>query len=200
MEPRTEAVTAVKGRPLGRCTGLLLSVAGALCAVGCASMGASVHHSSKPPTGPVCQVVATWNTQVTFTPDPTHGGTPTPGLAGRLYLFGPNIDFPLAGDGSMVVDLYEDGPTEGKEPRLMEEWRVDPATLARLLRRDAIGWGYTIFLPWGTYRPDVDKVHLKVRYDPHQGSPLYAEGAPLTLNSGTEAGAVMQAAHRPTAR
>jgi hypothetical protein len=148
-----------------------------------------------PPVGVPCQVVATWDAEVRFAPDPVRGGMMAPGLAGRLYLFGPQIDFPMGADGSVVVDLF-DATHPGPLPAApLEEWRIDRETLLRLQRRDAIGWGYTLFLPWGTYRPDLGVVQLKVRYEPAKGTPLYAENAPLTLRA-PGSNPVVQTSHR----
>jgi hypothetical protein len=44
-------------------------------------------HMEKPPMGRVCHVAASWKKDVIFAPDPTRGGTPQPGLAGRIYCF-----------------------------------------------------------------------------------------------------------------
>lgn len=137
-----------------------------------------------PPTGTVCQVAATWQREIVFTADPAHGGAPTPGLAGRVYFFGPRVDFPLAGDGTLIVDLYDGSkgdPTATPVP--LEEWRIDKATLGRLIRRDTIGWGYTVFLPWGTYRPDLTQVRLRARYEPPHGAPIYSESTAITLEN-----------------
>ena len=110
----------------------------------------------------------------------------TPGIAGRVYLFGPVPDFPLAGDGSIVVDLFDDTPRNGQPSSVhLEEWRFDPVTLQRLLKQDMVGWGYTLFLPWGTHRPEARSVHLTLRYEPPQGTPVYAPSGPLTLDHGT---------------
>jgi hypothetical protein len=100
-----------------------------------------------------------------------------------VYLFGPEIGFPVVGDGALVVDLYDETGTPERPAVLREEWRLDPVTLKRLLRRDTIGWGYTLFLPWGSYRPEVTRVRLKVRYQPAEGAPLFAEGSPIDLSS-----------------
>jgi hypothetical protein len=157
------------------------------CAAGCESTGTFICTGEQPPTGPVYQVVATWNNQVMTAPDPVHGGTATPGLAGRVYLFGPQLDFPMEGDGTMVVDLYDPAsPTKAPNgtPAPLEEWRFDKDTLKRLLRKDMIGWGYTVFLPWGTYRDDIKEVRLQIRYEPLKGTPLYAESSPLSLLPG----------------
>ena len=110
-----------------------------------------------------------------------------PGLVGRIYLFGPDVGAPLVGDGSLVADLYDDtaGPAP-KGARPLEEWQFDRQTLKRLQRRDAIGWGYTVFLPWATCKPEITRVHLKVRYVPSKGTPLYAASSPMTLGDSEE--------------
>jgi hypothetical protein len=126
---------------------------------------------------------------VTYTPDPARGGVPAPGLVGRLYLFGPNVDFPKVGDGGVVVDLYNETPAaDGKSHVLLEQWRFDPDTLKRLLKRDMIGWGYTLFLPWGTCSPAVTHVQLQLRYEPRKGAPLFAPPISLTLEHAPPAG------------
>jgi hypothetical protein len=136
------------------------------------------------PTGTPCQVTTTWHREVDFVPDPTHDGQLTPGIAGRLYLFGPEIGFPLLAEGTAVVELFDETPRPtGPNPVALEQWRVDPVTLKRLCKKDTIGWGYTLFLPWGTYRPDIGVVKLKVRFEPAKGgAPLYAPESPLTLD------------------
>ena len=134
---------------------------------------------------PVCQVVATWTPEVAFAPDPTKGGAPTPGLAGRVYLFGPEVKSPLQGNGALVVDLYDDAPlAQGKPAVLLEEWRFNKETLKNLCRKDAIGWGYTLFLPWGTYRPEITQVHLQIHYDVPGAAPLYSSNSSMVLNRG----------------
>jgi hypothetical protein len=166
---------------------------------GCVGLDSFIAPKDAPPTGKACQVVATWNKEVLFAPDPANGGIAKPGVTGRLYLFGPQIDYPLAANGSLIVDLFTIDPpvadTTGSnaalpppaangtaQPRLLEEWRIDKDTLQKLLHKDTIGWGYTLFLPWGSYHPDITQVRLKIRYDPAEGGlPLYTESGPLTL-------------------
>ena len=177
IRPEELSVTAGRGgaRPLAGAAVLAL-----LLTAGCTALDPFVANGDVPPGGAVYQVIATWKNEVVFAPDPAHAGTPAPGLAGRMYLFGPQVDFPLQGDGNVVVDLYNE---TGDKPALLEEWRFDHDTLQRLLRKDVIGWGYTLFLPWGTYKPDVQQVRLRLCYQPPGGSPLYAESAVMTLNA-----------------
>ncbi|OAI47617.1 hypothetical protein AYO44_01705 [Planctomycetaceae bacterium SCGC AG-212-F19] len=157
-------------------------------ASGCVALDEFVHKADVPPVGAVYQVVAAWNKEVMFAPDPVNGGRPTPGLTGRLYLFGPQIDFPLEGDGSLVVELYtvptpapQGSAAPPAESKRLERWELDKETLHRLLRKDPIGWGYTLFLPWSTYRPDLTQVKLRICYQPQHGTPLYAD-SPLSLS------------------
>jgi hypothetical protein len=177
--PHTANSVIRSRRHMGLAVPLLLAVV----TTGCMSTGSFLHSGEVKPTGNICQVVATWSPEVVYTPDPAHGGEPTPGIAGRMYLFGPEIGYPLVSDGSLVVDLYYDPPgVGGKATVPLEEWCIDKDTLKRLQRRDAIGWGYTLFLPWGTYKPEITNVRLRVRYEPTKGTPLYAETYALTLN------------------
>jgi hypothetical protein len=118
-----------------------------------------------------------WQPCVRYAPDPAHGGAPIPGLAGRLYLFGPEVGFPLVGDGKLSVLLSDE---TGGPPVQKEAWNIDADTLKTWVRRDDIGWGYTLFLPWTTYRPEMTKLRMRVCYVPAKGSPLYFEG-PLTI-------------------
>lgn len=132
------------------------------------------------PSTNVCQVVVQWSKNVHYEPDPVNGGVPTPGIVGRVYLFGPTVDFPQVGDGSLLVDLFIDSESKPAE-QPVERWCIDPDTVRRLLRKDTIGWGYTLFLPWTTYKRDATNVHLTVRYDPKAGNPLYAPSSKVTL-------------------
>lgn len=138
------------------------------------------------PTIAPASIVAAWSPKVHYTPDPARGGVPAPGIAGRIYLFGPAGDFPIIGDGTMTVDLYDDTPVNGQPANThIERWEFDPETLRRLAKRDTVGMGYTLFLPWGTHRPDLKSVHLSVKYETTGMTPIYAPSGTLTLDHGT---------------
>ena len=153
------------------------------------------------PQSEVCQVEATWQPRVITTTDSAHSGAPLRGIAGRLYLFGPEVGYPLVGEGSLVVDLYDESqPRQAGMPVVpLDEWRIDKDTLKRLRKKDIIGEGYTVFLPLANYKPEITRVQLKARYEPIKGSPLYASSAPFTLNideSANKAGTVLPASHK----
>ena len=151
-----------------------------LCVAGCVSTESFVLPGMDKLSAPPCEVVVAWNPEILSRPDPANRGAPTAGLGGRMYLFGGASDCPLMGDGCVVVDLYDDVSPNASIP--LEEWRIDRDTLKRLLRRDAVGWGYTLFLPWGTYNPEIKQVQLRLRYEPTKGTPLYAESSSVVFH------------------
>ena len=149
---------------------------------GCVGTDSFLQWGEEKPSVEPCRVVAAWNPAVVSTADPMHGGAENPGLAGRIYLFGPEIGAPLLANGSLHVALFDDSRCgSGQNSPPLEEWHFDAQTFKRLKHHDPVGWGYTVFLPWGTYRPEIKRVHLKVCYEPPHGFPIYAASAPMTL-------------------
>jgi hypothetical protein len=163
----------------GLCRWAALALVLVLLATGCVETKSFLNLGGEPtPKGTVHQVVVTWQNDINYSPDPTRGGSLTPVMAGRLYLFGPDIGFPLEGDGKVVVEMYNESPGAGLAP--LERWQLDQTTLKRLLRKDMIGWGYTLVLPWGSYRPDITQVRMKVGYEPAKGWAVFSEN-PVTV-------------------
>ncbi len=161
--------------------GLALALALVVSAVGCVETKSFLSPGGDcAPKGAVCQVAASWHNDVEMSPDPTHGGSPVPVLAGRLYLFGPQIGFPLDGDGQVVVEAYQETP--GVAPVPLERWQIGPDVLKQLQRKDIVGWGYTLLLPWSSYRPEITQLRMKVEYTPAGKTPLYSE-SPVTLHA-----------------
>jgi hypothetical protein len=179
LPPRL-SVKAHLWQQAGLATALLLAL---LFAPGCVVTDGFTAKDAPPKPGHPCQLATTWINKVQSAPDTVHNGAPMPGIVGRVYLFGETIDYPQVGDGGMVIDMYDD--THGPAEKPLEEWVLDPVALKKFLKKDTVGWGYTLFLPWTTYRPDVTKVRLTCRYDPiGGGSPLFAPPSPLTLDHG----------------
>jgi hypothetical protein len=150
---------------------------------GCDTTGAFLNFGEPPCTEPPCRVEVTWNRGIATAADSMHNGAPLPGVAGRVYLFN-TAGFPVVGDGSLVVGLFDDTPRPGATgPVEIHEWTIDPATLKRLLRPDVVGWGYTIFLPWPENRPLLGRIQLKVRYNQANRAPIFCESGPLTFEA-----------------
>lgn len=125
-----------------------------------------------------------WDPRVRIARDSVNGGAPLPGLAGRLYVLDAK-EWPVACKGRLVVDLYDVTCAGGAAEKLLERWQIDNDTLQRLRRRDKIGEGYTLFLPWSTNRPEITRVRLHITFFPEKGAPLYAD--PVTLTPRNEA-------------
>src|SRR5439155_22160470 len=132
---------------------LLLGIAGCLSA-GCIGLSVQVTPDAPKSMQLPCEVAVCWKPGVEFAPDPAHGGQPTPGLVGRVFLFNQK-QLPVEGNGSLHVELA-DGSVD--PPKVLEQWNIDAVTLRKYQRRDAIGPGYSVFLPWGTYRKDLTHV------------------------------------------
>lgn len=177
---RTDAALARGARPRWR-FGLAAAVVLAVIP-GCFGLDQMVSHSSpiaKAPTGNVAQVQAMWENHVITTQDVVNNGRPLVGLAGQVYFFGEDIGYPLGGKGTLTVDAREFQP-DGTA-KLIERWEIDPATLAKLGRKDRIGWGYTVFLPWSTFRPDITRLQLQLKFVPETGIPIFSTPTTVSL-------------------
>jgi hypothetical protein len=131
------------------------------------------------------RLVCVWDSGIRFGEDQKHGGAPMPGLRGRAFLFGPDLNRPFVGDGSLIIDLYDCTPHRGSdaEPKLLEELRIDPKTLKnKLAQKDFVGDGYTILFPWYTYRPDISHVNIIMRYTFADGRYLMHQSGLLAIN------------------
>ena len=150
-----------------------------LCAPGCTLDKVWTTTDSATAGGGPCEVATAWLNRVQYTPDVANEGEPTPGLVCRLYLFDATETHPLLADGSVTVTLFDD--THGPATQPLEQWFIDPVTLKKFLKKDIVGPGYTLFLPWKSCRPEVVKVHLACKYEPAKGAPLFDKVTPLTL-------------------
>ncbi len=184
-KPRTSSRGFEDSAPATRPLIGFAALLGLLFLSGCVHDGKLVHWAMKAPTAKVTQVVSTWNREVVFLPDIVHGGASAPGLVGRMYLFGgEDVGCPLLGDGALTVILYDDSDVpHGGESKQLEAWHYKNPELKLLLKRDIVGWGYSMFLPWSTYRPDLTSIHFKLCYQPAKGLPIYKDSGPITLDS-----------------
>src|SRR5947209_10271747 len=106
------------------------------------------YRDGEPPQGHVTTVLGWWEKNLYGAHDTLHGGQPVPGYAGRVYLEDGQRQLDVAGNGKLIVYCYDDGmpPEPGKLPAPVESWDFDPHTLKGLLRKDPIGYGYSLFL------------------------------------------------------
>jgi hypothetical protein len=140
--------------------------------------------SDKAVKGNATSIAVAWQNKVDYLPDPARSGAAGPGLAGQIFLFGSRDQFVLA-DGTLTIDLYDETPRPpGVPANKPERWQYKKDVLKEMRDVDErFGPNYVIFLPWPTYRPDVTRVRITVRYDPEHGYPLYAQETKLHLDT-----------------
>jgi hypothetical protein len=158
---------------------LLLGLAGLLSA-GCVGLNVQTNQDAPNGSDSACELGVRWRPEVAYAPDPANGGQQTPGLVGRVYLFNKKM-LPVEGEGSLHVELSD---AAVNPPKALEQWNFDAVTLQKYQRKDAVGPGYSVFLPWSTYSKDITNVVLKVAFKPVKGSPLFASPASVLLDGG----------------
>ena len=137
-------------------------------------------------TGIPCRIATRWNHDVQF-PSDTVSGKPLPTIGGRVSLFGTDLVTPVIAEGSMMVYMYDDMPDAKNREEPIEIWVFRDDDVHRLRKKDAVGWGFTIPLPWQTYRPDLTHVKMKVRFDRVGGKePIWSEAIPVTFEKEPE--------------
>lgn len=125
-----------------------------------------------------------WAPNVGFAPDAHQDGRPVAGFAGRLFLFTKGDGGTLPPDGTLTVTVHN--PKERDEDgdlKAVQFWTLPPKTLKKLVTEDLFGQSVSLFLPWMTYRPDIDQVVLRAKYVTKSGVPLFHNSGLLRLGS-----------------
>jgi hypothetical protein len=135
-----------------------------------------------PPAGVPSRIAASWENSISHSmPGVLTSGQATPGLAGRLCLFGPTSDVPMTGNGSVVMEMFVESKEGGSVK--FDQREMDGKTLQQWLSRDRIGWGYTLFLPWGAHKLEMRMVRIKTCFKPSHGAPVFSESVFPILGS-----------------
>jgi hypothetical protein len=130
---------------------------------------------------PPCRLACSWDRNVRVTQNCVDGGSAVPGLAGRLYFFTQDQKHLTSAHGKVVAEWYDAAAPAGTNP---QHFRVEyaAADLQKMKREDWAGVGYTVFLPWPDYRPNITRVRLHVCFMPEKGGfPLYADPVDISL-------------------
>jgi hypothetical protein len=139
------------------------------------------------PGVPVAQLVSNWSREVQLGTNPVNN-TPMPAIVGRVYLFDKQLK-PVDSDGSLTVELYDDTNRRiGKPSQKLEEWVLHQEQLEKLKSKDPlIGTGYSLALPWPSFKPEVTQIHMVVHYTPRSGQALTLADQVMTLQQSTQA-------------
>lgn len=140
-----------------------------------ASLNPFTSKSDKSPKQPVGQIAIAWRNWIDYLPDPTKDGKMGPGLAGQMFAFGRGFQS-VEAEGTLTIDLFDETPyPPGKPGNIPERWEFKKDALKKLRSVDErFGKCYVLFLPWPSYRPDVTRVRIVVRYDA-DGKTIYPE-------------------------
>jgi hypothetical protein len=156
--------------------------------------------SEKAAKGTATEIAVAWQNHIDYLPDPTRQGAMGPGLACQMFLFDSH-DHPAQADGTLTVDIYDETIRPNGQPRMKpERWQLRKDILKSLRTVDErFGPTYVLFLPWPSYRPDVTRVRITVRFDPDQKGAftLYAPESKLNLGPSPGRGSEIGATLRP---
>lgn len=158
--------------------------------VGCQSMNFSAPWAESAPIGCPNEVVAIWQDGVDVQLDANHGGMPIPGFAGRIVFMQSNngqSGQSVLVNGPVKILLYDDRPVQGP-PEPLETWTILPEHLSLLVKKDMMGWGYSIWLPWNTYRKDIQNVKMMVEYVDSTGNKLLSVPGAIQIRDSNRGG------------
>ncbi|MCE9566946.1 MAG: hypothetical protein K8U57_33510 [Planctomycetes bacterium] len=130
------------------------------------------------------EIVVLWRNKIEYLPDPTRNGALGAGLTGQLFLFDTNMRAAPA-EGKLTIALYDETPRQpGQTGAAPEVWEFTKEALKCLRTTDErFGAGYALYLPWPSYRADVTRVRLAVRFEPVEGAAMYPPESRITFES-----------------
>jgi len=135
------------------------------------------------PLGQPADMCTYWDKDLQMVADPCRHGEKMPCLVGRLIILD-KANKPVCCDGTMIVTLYNDQPTQGGEPVVLERMDISTDNLRKMISKDALRmWGYTLALPTETCPLGPSKIHVSVEFKPAGGNPLYANSGSFKLKS-----------------
>jgi hypothetical protein len=132
----------------------------------------------------VNEVLAYWSSELHFSHDEEHGKRQLVGLAGRIMFVSPGSIKMVEANGELMIKAYDmTNAAPGTAPKKIGDWGFDPVALKKLKSEDRFGDGYTLFLPWDGYRPDIRQILLEVRYFPKDGGEIRAQPQNVAVNA-----------------
>jgi len=179
---RRTATRTIDGRSTvspARLLGLLATSVLAAILTGCA--GGSWCCSSPPEDPPIKDVLVYWDDHVHVTSNTQNHTAALPGLAGRIWLQGEEAKQMEEARGKIVIELYDMTGGPNATPKPLVGVTYGRNDLPQFKRKDLVGDGYTLFVPWESYRPDVKEVKLLVYYMPDKGPMKQGNEVTMTL-------------------
>jgi hypothetical protein len=160
-----------------------LALAGVACAAlsGCVILeSAGLSKAPEPPPLPVNEVMTYWDRSIRVAQSDT--GAPLMGVAGRVYLINDDLKRMVDAQGSIHVAIRDTTPgAPGGQYAIKCE--IKEPDLKRLKKKDMLGDGYTLFVPFESYRPDIRQIEVQVCYVPKGGPQKYSAPTAIVLDA-----------------
>jgi hypothetical protein len=167
-------------------------------AVGCVSAKSfeSMEQSVKEAVAPAkpkaaAEFACAWQNRLSMLPDPTRGGTMSPGLVGQVFLYSAPPDYkPAEVTGDLTVSVQDQTPRPpGMSAPKAEVWHFTKDVLKKMVVADErFGRSVAVFLPWPEAWRDVTRVYIQARYDQPDTHTLYSQPATVTLDMSSPGG------------
>ena len=154
-----------------------------LASLGCKSIPKTDQQmAARPVVSSVSKVVVLWTEAVLRQNDVPMAQ----GFAGKVYLFGPDSTGPVTAPGKFKVFAYDETKAQnqgadGKSPAPDGTWEFQESDLRSLLKKDAIGWSYSLWVPYGPPVGAERRVNLRLSFTPEGGPQLLSESALIML-------------------
>jgi hypothetical protein len=106
------------------------------------------------------------------------------GFAAKVYLFGPDATEATTSQGKFKVYAYDDTNAANRDKpgaKPDRTWEVDLADLKELMKKDAIGWSYSLWLPFSPPADSERRCSLILCFVPDKGSPVISDSTLVTL-------------------
>lgn len=136
------------------------------------------------------RVQACFEDRLVAAEDAFNRGAKIAGLSGTVYLFANESNQTIEARGTIEVEAYDVASATKRAA-----WTLDARSLEKLKRKDLVGVGYRLFLPW---EGDARDVKLVVTYRPAKGNACQAEPARLSLRNGDSG--IVQVGHQAPAQ
>jgi hypothetical protein len=143
----------------------------------------SLRPSGDPPrsTTPVSHISVFWSEAVL-----RQDNVPiSQGFAGKLYLMG-SSNAPITAPGKFTIYAYDEtgnASIADKAAHVKPDltWELPESDLRHLMKKDSIGWSYSLWLPCGAPASTERRYTLLVCFSPEAGPRIVSESTLVTL-------------------
>jgi len=135
-----------------------------------------------PSREPISQIVVLWSEAVL-----RQDNVPIQqGFAGKVYLFGADSVQPVTAPGKFTIYAYDDTNQSTRnvvDPSVKptRTWELDESQLRHLVKKDAVGWSYSLWLPLGLPEATHRNYSLIVTFTPEGGRPVFGDSSVVNL-------------------